>query len=243
MPEQEPMSQPENPMTLTFRCPKELEGVLPPPTPAATGLPGWFKAMPPQAFNEVLAHDSNTVKRCPPFIDAMTSGFLIPLICDVKVADGEFTWDNELPLGQAVAFPRSPIGFHHASQVTGTPLFDADLFLVKFHNLWTIEAPDGYSLLFTHPVNRFDLPFTTLTGLVDCDHYHDAWIHFPARWNDANFNGVLPKGTPVAQCFPVKRDNWMVQTAAFTDEEAQRTHDLTNTIYRETGVYRRQFRT
>ena len=186
--------------------------------------------------------EDDTVKRCPPFIDAMTSGFLIPLICDVRVENGEFTWDNDLPPGGEVSFARSPIGFHDASQVTGTPLFDADRFLIKFHNLWTIEAPEGYALLFTHPVNRFDLPFTTLTGLVDCDRYHDAWIHFPAHWHDANFSGVLPKGTPVAQCFPVKRETWVARTAAFTDEETQRAHDLPAAIDRETGVYRRQFR-
>jgi hypothetical protein len=235
------MSQQENPMTLTFRCPRELDGLLPPPVPAAQGLPAWFKAMPAQAFNAVLFREHDTVKRCPPFIDAMTSGFLIPLICDVKVENGEFTWDYELPPGGESGFVRSPIGLHDPSQVTGTPLFEADRYLIKFHNLWTIEAPEGYSLLFTHPVNRFDLPFTTLTGLVDCDRYHDAWIHFPARWHDANFNGVLPKGTPVAQCFPVKRENWVARTAAFTEEETQRAHDLTNSISRETGVYRRQF--
>ena len=182
--------------------------------------------MPPQAFNAVNSVMGDTVKRCPPFIDAMTSGFLIPLICDVKVENGEFTWDNDLPPGGEVGFVRSPIGFHDASQVIGTPLFDADRFMIKFHNLWTIEAPEGYALLFTHPANRFDLPFTTLTGLVDCDRYHDNWIHFPAHWHDANFSGVLPKGTPVAQCMPVKRESWVARTAAFTKEETQRAHDL-----------------
>ena len=229
-------------MTLTFRCPAELDGLLPPPAPAALGLPDWFKAMPPQAFNAVNSVMGDTVKRCPPFIDAMTSGFLLPLICDVKVENGEFIWDNDLPPGGEVGFVRSPIGFHDASQVIGTPLFNPDRFMIKFHNLWTIEAPEGYAVLFTHPANRFDLPFTTLTGLVDCDRYHDNWIHFPAHWHDANFSGVLPKGTPVAQCMPVKRENWVARTAALSKEEAQRAHDLSNEIYRETGVYRRQFR-
>src|SRR5262245_2197742 len=76
-----------------------------------------------------------------------------------------------------------------------------------------------------HPVNRFDLPFTTLAGLVDSDRYHDNWIHFPARWHDLNFRGVLPKGTPVAQCVPVKRESWVARTAPFTKEETQRAHD------------------
>jgi len=236
------MAQHENAMTLTFRCPKELDGLLPLPVPAAQGLPGWVRSMPPESFNSILSREFDTVKRCPPFVDAMTSGFLIPLICDLNVENGEFTWDNDLPPCGSVSFVRSPIGFHDAGQVVGSPLFEDDRFLIKFHNLWTIEAPEGYSLLFTHPVNRFDLPFTTLTGMVDCDRYHDAWIHFPAKWHDMNFSGVLPKGTPIAQCFPVKRDNWTVRTAAFTEQETQRTHDLTNQIDREKGVYRRQFR-
>src|SRR5713101_2590368 len=188
--EQDVTSNKDHPMTLTFRCPAELEGLLPAPVPATLGLPDWFKAMPPQAFNAVNSCIGDTVKRCPPFIDAMTYGFLIPLICDLKVENGEFTWDNDLPAGGEVNFVRSPIGFHDASQVTATPLFEDDRFVIKFHNLWTIEAPDGYALLFTHPVNRFDLPFITLTGLVVCDRYHDNWIHFPAHWHDLNFSGV-----------------------------------------------------
>jgi hypothetical protein len=228
--------------TLTFRCPAELEGLIPAPMPASSGLPGWLKAMPSQAFNAINGREENTVKRCPPFVDAMTSGFLIPLICDLKFEDGQIIWDNDLPPGGGVSFVRSPIGFHDASQLTGTPLFESDRFLIKFHNLWTIEAPDGYAVLFTHPFNRFDLPFTTLTGMVDCDRYHDNWIHFPARWHDVNFTGLLPKGTPIAQCLPVKRENWVGRTAPFTPEETQRAHDLTNAINREPSLYRRQFR-
>ena len=226
---------------LTFRCPKELEGRLPAPVPAGQALPDWLKAMPMQAHSAVVSAPDDTVKRCPPFVDAMTSGFLMPLMCDVRVENGEFSWDADLPIG-AAGFPRSPIGFHDAAQVTGTPLFDPDRFLIKFMNAWTIEAPQGYSLLFTHPFNRFDLPFTTLTGVVDCDLYRDAWIHFPAHWRDEGFSGVLPKGTPVAQCIPIKRESWSLRTAAFTDEETQRTHDLLEEMGRERGVYRRRFR-
>jgi hypothetical protein len=235
------MPQDQDAMTLTFRCPKELEGFAAPPVPAARGLPDWLKTMPTQAFSASAGGDDDTVKRCPPFIDAMTGGFLMPLICDVRVENGEFTWDYDLPAGLG-SFPRSPLGFHDPAQVTGTPLFDADQFLIKFHNLWTIEAPEGYAVLFTHPVNRFDLPFTTLTGLVDCDRYHDTWIHFPAVWRDPAFSGVLPKGTPIAQCTPVKRQDWVAQTTTMTDEQTQRAHNLLNDIGRERGIYRRQFR-
>jgi hypothetical protein len=44
--------------------------------------------------------------------------------------------------------------------------------------------------------------------MVDCDSFYHTLFAFPARWNDLTFNGVLPKGTPVAQCLPVKRESW-----------------------------------
>ena len=75
----------DTPRQLTFRCPAELFGTLPPPVPANLGVPDWIKKMPPQAFNGINQRDEDTVKRCPPFIDAMTHGFLMPLICDLRV--------------------------------------------------------------------------------------------------------------------------------------------------------------
>jgi hypothetical protein len=236
------MPDSDAPSRLIFRCPRELKGLLPEPMPAAEGLPGWLRAMPQQAFNAIVGGDDDTVKRCPPFIDAMTNGFLIPLMCDLKIESGEFTWDNSLPVSANAGVERAPIGLHDPGQVAGTPLFDADRYLIKFHNLWTIQAPPGYALLIMHPVNRFDLPFTTLTGMVDCDRYHDAWIHFPARWHDPNFSGVLPKGTPVAQCIPVKRERWGMETASLSESDSTRSQAVIADIAREPGVYRRRFR-
>jgi hypothetical protein len=228
--------------TLIFRCPAELEGWLPPPVPAAAGLPEWLKAMPSEAVSALTGAADDTLKRCPPVIDAMTTGFLIPLICDVRVADGEFSWDEDLPAGGPVEFARSPMGLHDPAQAAGSPLYDPDRFLVKFHNLWTIQAPEGYALVFTHPVNRFDLPFTTLSGRVDADRYHDAWINFPAVWRDPGFRGVLPRGTPVAQVFPVKRESWALTTQAFAETDAKAAEALLAEIRRDRGVYRKRFR-
>jgi hypothetical protein len=237
-----PMADNNKQQTLKFRCPPELEGLLPPPVPANQGVPDWIKSMPAKAFSAINLRDEETIKRCPPVIDAMTSGFLLPLICDLRVENGEITWDNEIPPGGVLDFPRSPIGFHDSGQVIGTPLFDTDRFVIKFHNLWTIEAPEGYEVFFTHPVNRFDLPFTTLSGLVACDRYTETWVHFPAHWHNTSFQGVLPKGTPIAQCIPVKREDWVAQISSFTEDEMRRVHEMRNEIRTEPGLYRRKFR-
>src|ERR1700685_249520 len=106
--------------------------------------------MPLKTFNPTMGGDTHTVKKCPPFLDAMTYGFLIPLAIDLEVRDGEFSWNPELPEGSVSESSFSPTDFHDPSQIAGTPFFDDDRFIIKFRNYWTIEAPDGYSLLFTH---------------------------------------------------------------------------------------------
>jgi len=228
--------------SVTFRCPPELAGVLPRPIPAAHGLPDWFKAMPQKAFSQDLEGEFLTIKKCPPVIDAMTYGFLMPLATDLKVENGEFSWQTDWPAGEFSNITRSPIGFHDGSQVAGTPFFDEDQFIIKFNNFWTIQLPPDYSILVCHPINRDDLPFRALSGLVDCDRYHDAFVQFPARWVDPNFNGVLPKGTPVVQCLPVKREAWTLQFENLTDADKRQVYDTGQNVAGSTGVYRQQFR-
>ncbi|HTQ81781.1 MAG TPA: hypothetical protein VMI47_00810 [Pseudolabrys sp.] len=227
---------------VTFRCLPGLEQILPRPIPAVQGLPGWFKSLPQKAFSQIDYKEVMTIKKCPPVIDAMGYGFLMPLVADLKVEDGEFSWDYDVPAGSVSNFTQSPIDFHDGAQVAGTPFFEDDRFIVKFNNFWTIQTPPGYSLLFTHPLNRVDLPFTTISGLVDTDAFFDNLINFPARWHDINFSDVLPKGTPVAQCIPVKREIWNSHIEPMPDEAAQRLSQSTAMIATESGIYRRQFR-
>jgi hypothetical protein len=170
------MSPPDASQTLTFRCPKELEGLLPPPIPAAQGLPDWLRTMPQEVSSAIMGGSNDTVKRCPPFVDAMTSGFLIPLICDIKVENGEFSWDNDLPPCSTVNFPRSPIGLHDSTQLTGTPLFESDRFVIKFHNLWTIEAPEGYSCSSRTP---------SIVSICPSRHSQDGRLRQLSRWLDS----------------------------------------------------------
>jgi hypothetical protein len=234
------MKAPEdhNVMTITFRCLPRHEAILPRPVPAVNGLPSWLKSMPSTAVS-ALQGEIQTVKQCPPFIDAMAWGFLMPLATDIRIGQGVFTWDRH-SFGRN--FPKPPINIHENIQVVGTPFFDKEHHIIKFNNFWTIETPPGYSLLVTHPVNRYDLPFVTITGLVDADRYNECFINFPARWCNHQFNGVLPKGTPIAQCIPLKRDFLAAQFATIEDEAGLKLVQTTGAIAEAPGFYRRQFR-
>ncbi len=141
-----------------------LAGLLPRPIPTALGLPDWFKALAPKAFSPDLKGEYLTIKKCPPVIDAMTYGFLMPLATDLKVENGEFSWQTDWPAGEFANITRSPIGFHDGSQVAGTPFFDEDQFIIKFNNFWTILAARllGVGLSSDQPrrpaVPRFEWP-------------------------------------------------------------------------------------
>ena len=110
-----------------------------------------------------LNEDIRTVKQCPPFVDAMGFGFIVPLVTDIRVDRGSFEWDWQLGPSSLGGYTRSPLTFHLGEQLTGAPIADAENAAIKFTNYWTIETPPGYALLVTHPFNREELPFRTLT--------------------------------------------------------------------------------
>lgn len=229
-------------MKITFRCDPALIDLLPRPVPARQALPGWLKAMAPRVPSALHGREIRSVKQCPPFVDAMGHGFLVLLPCDVQVQDGRFRWHWDLPTLGTPEHPRSPLSFHVAEQLQGLPGHDGVSAALKFNSFWTIELPPGWSLFATHPVNRDELPFRTLTGLVDADRFVDAGINFPARWLQPGFEGLLPRGTPVAQCFPVPRETLDLRCEPLEPAQAVRYGALVAEVLQTPGVYRKRFR-
>ncbi len=229
-------------MRVVFRCDPALEATLPRPVAARAALPDWLRRMPRHAASDMHGGDIRTVKHCPPFIDAMGHGFVIPLACDVHVRDGRLSWSWDVPALRARAHPRAPIAFHAPAQLEGTPFHSPGQVVVKFNSFWTIELETGWSLFATHPVNRADLPFRLLTGLVDADRFHDVGILFPAIWTDPGFTGTLPRGTPIAHCFPVPRQELALCYETFSDGDAARYEATASALLGGPHHYRRAFR-
>jgi len=229
-------------MNITFRCDPALIDLLPRPVPAKAALPEWLRQMAPRVPSSVHQRSIRTVKQCPPFVDAMAHGFMMLLPCDVSVTAGQFSWEWPLPALSVSNHPRAPLSFHVPEQIAGSPLARGAQSAVKFNSFWTIELEAGWSLMAVHPINREDLPFRLITGLVDADRFFDVGINFPAVWLDASFSGVLPRGTPIAQCYPVPREAPALVCEPMPEARVRGYDALATQIMSGPGVYRKGYR-
>ena len=229
-------------MRMIFRCDPALADHLPRPVPARGQLPDWLRTMPANAHSDIHGRDIRTVKQCPPFVDAMAYGVMILLPCDVRIDHGALSWAWDVPEPATSGHPRAPLSFHVPAQLIGTPFARAGQAAIKFNSFWTIELEPGWSLFATHPVNRWDLPFRTITGLVDADRFHDGGINFPALWTEPDFSGVLPKGTPVAQCFAVPRMAPELMFESFDESRRAAYARTVSEVLAAPNVYRKKFR-
>jgi hypothetical protein len=178
---------------------------IPEPVPAVKKIPDWYKAIPRYTEKQKKPLASNgvdsTIKTCMPVLDAMTAGYLILSSADVYISKTEqgtfYQWANH-----------DLITFHNGNQISGYPKSDVKLKgenPPKFNSPWIVKTPKNYSCLFISPLHH-DLPFTTLAGVVDTDTYFNA-VNFPFI-PDPDFEGMIPKGTPIAQVIPFKRESW-----------------------------------
>ena len=81
-----------------------------------------------------------------------------------------------------------------------------------------------------------------LTGLVEADSFNAVGINFPALWTDPDFNGLLPRGTPIAQCFPVPRQVIDLVCEPMSAAHLTDYDELAGRIMAGPGVYRKGFR-
>jgi hypothetical protein len=185
------------------------------PKPASKVIPDWYKNTNSYINNKKKPTDtgstSATIKRCMPVFDALVSGYIIESPADVYVSikDGGqwFEWSDF-----------GLITFHPVEQAPEHPVKNGFAY-PKWTNPWAISTPKGYSTLFVQPFHRESV-FTILPGIVDTDQYTPT-VNFPFVINDPTFEGLIPKGTPIAQVIPFKRDSWTMELGNKKELEAQ----------------------
>ena len=223
---------------------KEAELLFEMPRPAAKSIPDWYKNMAVHMDGEKttgLSKTTNvvsnlTLKGCSPFLDALTSGYTFELPFDI-----EFRRNEEGMINIRWATNVNYIGSHGPDQAPGLPgPVGGSESLLKWRPGWRIITPKGYSALFTHPLNRHDLPFRTFSGVVDTDMYK-LGVEFPFQLLNTIEDDIfiLKKGTPICQVIPFKREDWKSEQVEF-DEDANKKNGfkLKSQIVRS---YKKQF--
>lgn len=190
-----------------FSCAEEDWDVIPKPYPARHFLPEWYKKLSPRIDKKEKLTNS-TIFRCAPFMDAMISGWIIPLAADVEIitnsdASGvEYKW----------LFNKPMIESHSRQQIDpkdGPPHPSSPKPPLKFLNYWFIKMPPGYSALFVPPLNRTEPRFECICGLVDDTYMGNGameYINFPFVFKIPNYTGLIKAGTPLVQVIPIKRE-------------------------------------
>lgn len=207
------------------------------PKSATKYLPDWYrktsKWINPFNSNNKIQHQK-TLKHCMPFLDALSSGYIFETWADIGVSINEdgsphIMWrgqqDDEFQMFES----RNPA-------MSGGMITPDNCHSVHFtlSHPMHIKTPKGYSVIVTQPLNRFDLPFIALTGIVDTDTNPMFTGNYPL-FLKKGFEGIIPKGTPLFQIIPFKRDDWKSERDDSLFVEGLRIARLTGKV---TGWYR-----
>jgi hypothetical protein len=173
------------------------------PVPIKGLLPEWYR----KAESSYQRDDKPMpgLKKCVPFLDAMLSGYSLVTPFDIHIRhreDGslDITWDGPESFKDYV-IERD----HKQGETIPRPAGHLPNHLA-FASPWGFKTPKGWSILVTHPLNRFELPFTITSGIIDSDEFGTGGnLPFFLR---ADFQGIIPAGTPIAQIIPIKRADW-----------------------------------
>jgi hypothetical protein len=181
---------------------KEIEDIVMFPKPAKSFIPDWYKDI--EAGKDLI-----NVKKCMPFLDSMSNGYIQTTWCDINIINEadklRIMFDSKVPLFKYREKSDMPI--------------DDFFYNIEFswQRPWSTILPKGYSALVVHPLNRIDLPFMTLSGIVDFDKSIHAQIGNIPFYIKKGFTGIIPAGTPMFQILPIKREDWKSETQEYSD--------------------------
>jgi hypothetical protein len=184
--------------------------VSPRPYPSNQALPEWWKNLTPYDISEKNPDGKKFIlnnlvtnagpKKCTPMLDALLSGYIIPLWSDVHMEQFEngpgVTWRVHEPVfhlhGEGSKLVPPPPGYSNT--------------VMKFNNFWIPKTPKGYSVLITSPFGYQNTPFRAIPAVIDSD---TSKLEIVApMWVSSTFEGIVEKGTPLLQITPFKRTDW-----------------------------------
>lgn len=190
------------------------------PKPSKNFIPEWYKNITRfEKGAKKIAWPSNyrtpnfTIKACVPFLESMSNGYMVYLNDDIFVEQTNGYPNMRWHPNQTLVDSHS----EHQFPMEGIPF--SDIFYeipFKFTYSWQIKVPKGYSVMFSHPQNRIDLPFYTFSGLVNCDEYNLP-VNFPFLLKKG-FEGIIKSGTPISQLTIIKNESWKSNIEEYNED-------------------------
>lgn len=196
-------------------------------------MPDWYKAG-EATYVDANMEPSPGLKSCMPYLDSLISGYMLTTPFDIFVKkddDGKLsiTWNGPESLSGFVGERPNALG---ATMPRPAGHYENHLVWSGF---WGIKTPRNWSLMVTHPLNRFDLPFTTTSGIMDSDKF-SASGNIPFFMKE-DFIGKIPAGTPIAQLIPIKRSSWKM--IANDQSQMNMEHDQGSYVRSDKAVYKK----
>jgi hypothetical protein len=200
------------------------------PIPIRLNVPKWYREL----SNRI---NDPTIKACMPFLDTLTTGYLLKTPQDLYLHH-----NKDMPDGTKGTFQRWGLkgkemwcenlqlnlntherDIHSPHQLKGSPQETKNkrLPFLKFLNPWIIKTPPGYSCLFVPPLNNADDRFSIIPGIVDTDTFTSE-INFPFVVNGDKYpelETIIKRGTPFVQVIPFKKENWEMKIIEKSTEE------------------------
>jgi hypothetical protein len=209
-------------------CSEQISLIVPPPQPARVYIPEWYKSIPSfatngnkPAFDRSNGKANATIRHCMPFADSLTTGYIQEswqdMAFDLKPDEnGEENLNYYTPGAPNMVSVRKNV----QTQFSKDEFYPVEF---TFHPPWSPQLPKGWSMIYTTPFNREDLPFRVTTGIVDSDGYTHAGLfsNLPFYLKQG-FSGVIPKGTPLFQMIPIKRENWEREIMPYEKESIEK---------------------
>ena len=221
-----------NKKSIQFLPSDELaELTIKPPIPARTVLPDWYKEVPPPPKELSRQGRVTNLKSCVPFLDAMTHGYI------------QETWAEIVVTIKGDELLVEPQGVPNIIKLREKVATKIGPEFYPYEFVWQVpyqtRLPKGYSHLVTHPLNREDLPFRSLSAVIDSDNfYHSMWGNYPF-YIKKGFEGVIPIGTPMCQIIPIKREPWQSEAIKFDKNDRESKREMLTRI--AFGSYKKQF--
>lgn len=191
-----------------------------PPTLSKTNIPKWYKETLPFNQNNIFFDNNNNIKNtslkmCIPFFDAISAGYIQKTWTDIYVSKKNNQIEYRYSTNPEIIKIRERV--------------HTKIDLNYFYNFefvwlepWKIKLSKGYSAILTHPLNRNDLPFYSLSAIVDSDkYYHTNNGQYPFYIKN-NFEGIIPAGTPMYQIIPFKREKFISKINKYEEKESKK---------------------